>query len=332
MLPRAAQPGTPLAIVTVNYGSPQLVRRLLDSLHEHPDATLIAEVVVVDNGFPDRGDARAVIQPPDYAFPVRFVQNRGTSYASGANRGAALTTAPFVAISNNDLEWPRDGGIVPILECMNREPDIGVAGPGLRYPDGAWQRSYGSFPSPGERLRAMLFLEVMQGGWAAWSRRRGAVGKPKSVDFVDGAFMVIRRSCFDQLGGFDEHFSFYAEDADFCWRAARAGWRRVTIPSALLVHVRGASSREIDAAQYVERLMTARQAFVAKHFGRRKAEWFMRLERVASSEMAAVYAVLGSVLRTPGWKRRMRLTRIRARAMWQLPTRLPSESGPRTTA
>lgn len=310
-----------VAIVIVNYGTPQLVGRLLDSLRVHPDAALVAEAVLVDNGFPTRGDLRQAIRPQDYTFPVRFVQNADTSYASGANRGAAVTSQPLIAISNSDIEWPTGGGIRPLLNRMQRESQIGVGGPGLLYPDGSWQRSFGRFPSLLEQVRALLFLEILDGARTSWSHRRGRAERIRPVDYVDGAFMMIRRACFERLGGFDESFPFYGEDSDFCWRAARAGWRRVCVPTAQLIHLRGASSRALDSARYMQRFEAARREFVARHFGERNARWFMWLERVVSYELAAAYGILGAVRRTPAWRRRAHLARSRAQAAWNLQNR-----------
>jgi N-acetylglucosaminyl-diphospho-decaprenol L-rhamnosyltransferase len=69
-------------------------------------------------------------------------------------------------------------------------------------------------------------------------------GRPAAaVDWVSGACMLVRRSAFEAVGGFDEGYFMYVEDVDLCWRLARAGWRIGYEPSGRVVHALGASSR-----------------------------------------------------------------------------------------
>src|SRR5204862_7187826 len=64
----------------------------------------------------------------------------------------------------------------------------------------------------------------------------------QEVDIVTGCLLLTRRNVWDELGGFDERFWVYGEDADFCLRAAGRGWRPAITPRATVVHVVGASS------------------------------------------------------------------------------------------
>jgi GT2 family glycosyltransferase len=68
------------------------------------------------------------------------------------------------------------------------------------------------------------------------------------VDWVSGALMLIRRETFDRLGGFDERFFLYWEDADFCKRAAQAGWSTWYAPVSEVVHRTAAASRHAPVA------------------------------------------------------------------------------------
>ncbi len=304
-----------VSLVVINFGTPALVRRLLDSLREHRDAALLVDVVVVDNGFPQRGDVRTSIRPADYAFPVRVVQNEATSYASGVNRGASACAGPLIAVANSDLEWPSEGGIGPLVTALGEDRTASIAGPQLLYPDGAWQRSFGRFPSLSEGLRALLLLDVVRGGLASLAHDRASRGRRRrSVDYVDGAFMLVRRECFLALGGFDETFAFYGEDADFCWRAARAGWRCLFVPTARLVHIRGASSTAVASVEYLQKLLLAKRAFVARHFGAVQARWYGRLQRLGAWEVAVAYTVLATALRSSAWRKRATLARHTAQA------------------
>lgn len=305
----------PLSLIVINFGSHQLVANLLSSLREHADRTLMREVIVVDNGYPDMGDARTVVRGERYPFPIRFVQNSERSYASGINRGAEVSVGEYVTVVNNDVQWLPEWSIAPVLHAMTADPCVGIAGLQLVFPDGSWQRSYGRFPSLSEGLRTALFMDVLLNALAAVRHRLGlGRRRPKRVDYVDGAFMLIRRQCLRSLGGFDERFRFYGEDPDFCWRAAEAGWTSLFVPSTRLMHMRGASSTNVAAGEFALKKLQAKLAVVDRHFGRRHADLYARLQRWTAREFALVYNAIARLVPTQAWRRRARLAAAAARS------------------
>ena len=295
----------PLSVLVVNFGTPELVSQLLASLASHDDRALVRELIVVDNGFPGRGDSRRSVTAEGLPFPVRFAQNAGTSYASGVNRAAALAGGDMLVVCNSDVEWLEHESVAPLVDAI-REPDVGIAGPQQVFPDGSWQRSFGPFPSLAEGLGSLVFAESVRNAMAAGRHRRaGPRGGPREVQYVDGAFMAVRRTCFEALGGFDERFGFYAEDMDFCARAARQGWRSRFVPAARVLHVRGASSTAAAPQAYYERMLSARVAFVHRHSGPAAAAWYARVLRINSHERAAVYRPLAWLAGTARWRQRL---------------------------
>jgi N-acetylglucosaminyl-diphospho-decaprenol L-rhamnosyltransferase len=69
-----------------------------------------------------------------------------------------------------------------------------------------------------------------------------AADTPQRVDWLSGACFLVRRSAFESVGGFDEAYFMYAEDADLCWRLARAGWGTMYVPTAEVLHIQGVST------------------------------------------------------------------------------------------
>ena len=112
----------PLSVLVVNFGTPELVSQLLASLASHDDRALVRELIVVDNGFPGRGDSRRSVTAEGLPFPVRFAQNAGTSYASGVNRAAALAGGDMLVVCNSDVEWLEHESVAPLVDAI-REPD-----------------------------------------------------------------------------------------------------------------------------------------------------------------------------------------------------------------
>jgi GT2 family glycosyltransferase len=89
----------------------------------------------------------------------------------------------------------------------------------------------------------------------------------RSVGQVMGAFLVIRRDLFEELGGFDERFFVYYEDLDLCLRAHRAGWDVLHCAEATARHEGGGTTSQVKGRR-LSYLLTSRVLFAAKHFSR----------------------------------------------------------------
>ena len=303
------------SVIVINFGSPQLIRNLLASLSDHPDRELVGEVVIVDNGYPETGDSRQTLSPSDYPFAVKFVQNTARGYASGINRGAEQCRGKTIIVSNNDVEWVAGSGIKPLLQLLESDRQIGVAGPQLIFPDGSWQRSYGRFPSLRQGIQALCLSELAHNALLARRFNAGSGRhRSKHVDYVDGAFMTIRRECFDAVGGFDQEYGFYGEDLDFCQRARQAGWTSVYVPTAHIMHVRGASSTVQAPEQFSAKALSARCTFVDRQSGPAHAKWYAQLQRMRALELSWLYKLIFMIRRTPAWRRRTALAAASARA------------------
>lgn len=287
-----------VSIIVINYGRADLVMNFLESIRNSTDSRLIEEVVIVDNGYPKKEDSRNVVNASSLPFKIKFVQNPESSYASGVNRGAALATGKIFIIANNDVQLISNCSIQPLLDHLWGDPHIGIVGPQLVYPDGSWQRSYGRFPSLKEALESLLMIDSIKNGICImafhcnWLKRR-----PKTVNYVDGAFMVVRRSCFEDLGGFDESYSFYGEDVDFCWRAWQKGWKVVFVPTVRVMHIRGATSLSDENGErtYGRKLLLAKEYFIRKNFGKHQALLYGRLIKIALFERALIYWLTATI-------------------------------------
>jgi len=231
----------PLAVVVVNYQSYDELRDCLTSLRS---AGGHHQVVVVDHA----SDATAA-DALTSAFPeVRFLRvaaNEG--FAAGVNRGArAAAGSPFILLLNPDcVVRPATGDA--LLAWMRGHPDVGAAGPRIHNADGTLQPTARKFPdlTTGFAGRSSWLTRVLPKNPLS---RHNLLGReeatePLDVDWVSGACLIARREAFEAIGGMDEGFFLYWEDADFCRRLHEAGWRVVYVPSVTITHVGGRSSR-----------------------------------------------------------------------------------------
>lgn len=292
--------GGAVSLIVINYGTPGLVEQLLRSLADNPDRDRLHEIILVDNGYPEKGDLRTLVDSARYPVPLQFIANRQHGYASGVNRGAAAATGTFLALANSDVAWRSEPVLAPLQDALEADPQAAAAGPQLLYEDGSWQRSFGGFPSVGEALRQVLLIETLRSLHRSRDRSRNA----RPVDALSGAFFLVRRAVFEDLKGFDESFEFYGEDIDFFRRLAGEGRRRLLVPAARLTHIHGASSRQAAPIAYLRRQAEAQRRLVARWHGETAARWYRRLLVLAAAELAVVYSIVSRVHPSARWKQR----------------------------
>lgn len=315
------------SLIVVNYGNQHLAGNLLRSLAGHPDRALIHEVVVVDNGYPSKGDSRDTLAGRTWPFPVRFAQFHGHSYSGSINLGAQGCTGDLLLLANNDIEWLPRASMVPVVRHMLDHPEVGIAGPQLLFPDGRWQRSAGSFPSILEALGRLFFFGNLSNRAQALSDWWNNGNAPAyDVEFVDGACMVVSRECFESLGGWDPAFDFSGCDAYFNWQAKEAGWRRTLVPGARLMHIRGASTTRVTPLAYTKRLYEAKRRMVERMRGGVSAAGYDLLQRLVALEYAFIFGLFELLWPTAASTRR-------ANAAWAsglaaLPTTTPRTGPP----
>jgi N-acetylglucosaminyl-diphospho-decaprenol L-rhamnosyltransferase len=227
-----------VAAVVVNFESGSALTECLRTLvSEDP-----VEVVVVDNGSADGSLSQVGSTFPSVEV---FVPGRNLGYGAAANRGAAATTAELVLVCNPDLSV-HPGALAALVAVLDEQPEVAVVGPLIRTPSGDRYPSARRFPSLVDAAgHAVLGLFVPDNRFTRNYQRSdvaAASGSPQVVDWLSGACFLVRRSAFEAVGGFDEAYFMYAEDADLCWRLARAGWKAIYAPTAEVLHVQGVST------------------------------------------------------------------------------------------
>jgi len=219
------------ASIVICSRTPRLLQRCLETLRRSDAAQ--AEIVVVahDCGRADKLKQIAV------AHSAHVVPYSGRFHFGLMNAlGAAQSSRPTIVFLNDDVE-PIAPGWLGALEAMLRRKDIGIAGGLLVYPSGAVQHAgitVGGWPTPAHLGRGQLSSSL----WP-WLRIT------REVSAVSGACLAIRRTLWDELGGFDRRFPDNYNDVDLCLRARRAGYSVVLECGALLCH-REAQTRSAE--------------------------------------------------------------------------------------
>jgi len=264
--PSPSSPGLPsLSIVTVNWNSGDLLRDCVASLPAAlSDGVVLERMMVVDNASAD-GSADGLDAGGAPLTVLRNPVNRG--FAAACNQGAAGVLADWLLFLNPDTRLSARS-LAPALAFLADPANARVGILGIRLVDegGVTQRSCARTPTCARILAQAVGLERL---WPSrfpphfmteWDH-----ADTRPVDQVMGAFLLIRRALFEELGGFDERFFVYFDDVDLCLRARRAGWRVVHFAGAE-AHHRGCGTTDRVRDLRLFYALRSRILFAFKHF------------------------------------------------------------------
>lgn len=279
-----------LAIIIINYKTPGYTTDCLASLEPERADVPGLRVLLLDNASGDDSvpRLRAAIEQHGWGDWVEFLpQSRNLGFAGGNNAGfqrlLAETPGPeFVLLLNSDT-LVRRGCLRAALDRLRREPAVGILSCMLRNRDGSVQNVCRRFPSPARETaralglpyrfrRAFAWAELEDAGWDRETTAR-------AVDWVGGAFMLLRLETVRRLGGMDESFFFYGEDIEFCHRMWARGLRVFFDPAGAITHFGGGSSDATRLASRRKEIMLWKARFQVQRrcYGPLAAGWLRAL-------------------------------------------------------
>jgi len=241
------------------------------------------ETVVVDNASGD-GTADLVRERFPRVSLIENTANRG--FAAAVNQGARVARGRHLLLLNPDAR-PAPACVRTLVAALDARPEAGLAGPQLVNPDGSPQTSAWLAPSLQTLGFEALFLYNLFPRSRLHGLRAGGP-EPAEVETASGACLLVGRPLFEELGGLDERFFLYFEDADLCVRARAVGREVLLVPAATAVHALGGSAFQ-DRRGFLLRFHESRQRFLRKHHA-----------GLHGSLLRAVH-VAGVVLRVPAY-------------------------------
>ena len=236
-----------IVISVINYRTADLTiacmaSALADIRHAAGEG-ISGHLVVVDNASGD-GSAEAIedwIAREAKDAPVTVLRSpSNTGFSGGHNLSMGHAKADFYLLLNSD-GLLRRGFISTILATARARPEMGFFAPRIEHDDGTPQISAFRFASP-----ASEFMRAINSGpvTRALRRREVAIGidpDEAEIDWASFACILLRDAMVARIGPMDEGYFLYFEDAEYCLRARRAGWRVAWVPEARMVHFRGGS-------------------------------------------------------------------------------------------
>jgi len=211
-------------------------------------------VTIVDNASVDA--QRRILIDAEPAGVTLSLQETNLGYGTAANRALATGTGDYVCVSNSDLQ-PEPEMLATLAAVAERDPAIGLAAP--RFEGG--KPHYHVHLPRGWQLPLWTF--------ALFAKPVTVPDPPPrvvlDVEQPAGACLLVRRSIWEQLGGFDEGFFLWFEDTDIARRSLDTGHRNVVVGSAVAHHVGGEAFGSMTAAQRIRLWNASLRRYVSKH-------------------------------------------------------------------
>lgn len=262
-----------LSIIYVYYNTPSEIVKSVGSILKQP-CKVSFEIIIVDNN-----SAKKIPRALFGKRKIKIIQSGyNLGFGGGCNTGARKANGKYLLFLNPDTEvYP--GAIEEMLNVLSKK-GVGVVGPRMISREKKILPTINSFISFPQVLVVYSFVNslfkrnpISTKFWLYDTDRN----RQQNVDVLSGACLMLKKSTFDKIGGFDERFFMYFEEQDLCLRIKKIGLKVVYTPNATVVHLIGKSLTDKDRIKsYFQK---SRYLYVSKHFGIVKAlitEFFLR--------------------------------------------------------
>jgi GT2 family glycosyltransferase len=280
-----------ISVAVVNWNRREYLRACLTSLAGQRGAQF--EVIVVDNGSSDGSAEMARSE-----FGVRVIANAANlGFCAANNQAFGAARGEFIALLNNDAEAAPDF-LANLRQAFDAAPDIGMAAAKVLV----WED-----PRRIDKVGHLIYPDGQNRGRGTGEIDSGQFDRIEECLWPDGCAAMYRKAMLDAIGGFDEDFFMFGDDAELGLRARIAGWHCLYVPSAVVRHHRGASLG-VGSTERIFLIERNRVLLAAKLF-----PWSLLLLnpyyfalRLASG-LAAAAGEKGEMARFPGFAGKLRL-------------------------
>jgi N-acetylglucosaminyl-diphospho-decaprenol L-rhamnosyltransferase len=251
-----------VGVITVSYGSEAVLAGFLASV---TGASTRATPIIVADNLPSSGGAQELCTAAGAEY-LPMASNLGYGAAMNAAAAALPSGIEWVLVSNPDVVLEA-GCIDELVRVGGEDTAIGSVGPAIHNSDGTLYPSARSVPSLRTGIGHAMFVNLWTGNpWTRAYRKDTELNSVRrDAGWLSGACLLVRRTAFDNIGGFDPSFFMYFEDVDLGFRLGKTGYRNVYVPSAHVVHS-GAHATTTESAQMVRTHHDSARLFLSRKY------------------------------------------------------------------
>jgi len=223
-----------ISISIVTYNSDRVIKDCLNSIFKHIE-NVQYEIIIVDNGSTDN----TVKNIKSNFKNVRIIQNNNIGFGAAHNKAIKLGRGEYHLVINPDIIFT-ENTIEKLIDFMEGNSDVGLISPKIVFPDGTIQYLCKRLPCLFDlcvrRFTSGFIQDLFKKRIDYFEMRETGYNKIMNVPYLSGSFMLFRRSILEKIGGFDENFFMYFEDADITHRIGEIS-RALFYPYTSVVHL-----------------------------------------------------------------------------------------------
>ncbi len=222
-----------VSIITVNYNQSEVTCALIESLNKitYPNF----EIIVVDNHSTEDDPTIIKKRYPEVVYianPINY------GFAAGNNYGLMRARGDYILLLNNDIEVP-PGFMEPLVEKLEKNPGIGAVSPRIKFyyqPDTIQYAGYTPINPVTMRNFAIGY----------WEKDRGQYNEDRETAYAHGAAMMVPMRVVKEIGLMSYIFFLYYEEADWCARIKKAGYKIYYVGSTYVLHKESVSTGKMS--------------------------------------------------------------------------------------
>lgn len=256
-----------LSVVIVSYNTKRLLEECLSSLYTSLESSNLisqSEVIVVDNASIDKS---AEIIKKQFPKVIMVKNSKNVGFGSANNQGIKIAKGEFILLLNSDTKLFKNTVNNSLLEIKKRT-DVGVLGGKLLNPDNTIQQSCGYVPDLLRVFSWMFFIDsvplIDYFIKPYHLKNPNSYNKQREIDWVTGAFFLIRKKALNESDLFDPKVFMYIEEVEFCYRLKKRGWKILYTPETSLIHYKGGSGQGVISGIIEE--LKGIEYFYKKHY------------------------------------------------------------------
>jgi hypothetical protein len=228
---------TALTIIIVNWNNKKILQDCLESIY-NTQINYSYEIIVVDNNSED-GSVKLIKNK--FHEVILIENNKNIGFAKANNRAIKIAKTDHILLLNNDTIITQNDCFSNMVRFMQENPNVGVLGCKLLYPNGTLQSLGGKYTSAWEIFKnQILFFKT----WKRFRENKEKDSILKRVDCVSGACLLTRREVFEKVGMLNEDYFMYGEDIEFCYRVHKSGWEIGVLTNESIIHLLGKSTEK----------------------------------------------------------------------------------------
>ena len=284
-----------VSVIMINYNTFDLTKDALNSIFENTKE-LDYEIILLDNFSPDGSGEKLRDLFGDRIIYIQTGGNLGTSRSF--NIGLKHSQGKYILWLNSDILL-KDNFIKQLFDYMESNSRCGICGGNLFDRNGKPAASYDKILFSGRvarnniRLSVILFRKIFK---RQLSLHFNYTKKSKKVGGIIGADFMVRKECFDQIGGLNEDIFMYGEETEFTYRLyQQTDFISVSVPTARLIHFDGASSNKdqrIFNEAREKMILTGISKYLKKCYGKKDVYLFIKSNKIAARRKKQINRLL----------------------------------------